>query len=232
MRNAAFIALAALATAGCGPLENPNDVMGNFEVSYSDNLRIYIDGELVAEVTPGSDETIEWNGGSFDVTTVCGDEGTDCPSESYWREVAVDQPWGSEYSLLNFVNLDQERGTPGQRMGGVLREDGGFEMLSGLALGANGPCAAIGVGTVTGAFVDENTAIEDGVITYTWLGACDLGTVTVGTELRLETDYTAARAGDYDVSSVTPEEPIDEEGEQVDPGQPEGETLSSSGFGR
>ncbi len=227
MRFTPLAPLAALfAAAGCGELENPDDVMGNFEVSYSDNLRIYIDDVLVAEVTAGSDETIEWSGGSFDVTAICGDEGTDCPSESCWRDLAVDQPWGADYALLNFVNLDRERGNPGQRMGGVLAEDGSFEMLAGLALGANGPCAAIGVGTVTGAFVDENTAIESGVLTYTWLGACDLGTVTVGTSLRVETDYSAARSGDYDVSSVTPEAPIDEQGEQVDPGQPEGETPS------
>ena len=38
---------------------------------------------------------------------------------------------------------------------------------------------------------------------------------------RLETDATAIRVGDYDVSSVTPEDPIDEEGEAVDPEDPE-----------
>ena len=42
----------------------------------------------------------------------------------------------------------------------------------------------------------------------------------MGLSLRLESDFTARRTGDYDVSSVTPEAPIDEEGEPVDPEEP------------
>ena len=53
------------------------------------------------------------------------------------------------------MNLDLERGTPGQRMGGVMDTDRNFAMLSGLQLGANEACAVIGVGVVEGAFDDE-----------------------------------------------------------------------------
>lgn len=221
------LTLSALMTlTACGELEEPRDVMGNFEVSYSDNLRIYIDGELVAEVEAGAEETIEWNGETFEATQVCGEEGNECPSQAYWREAAVDQPWGPEYGLLNFVNLDQERGEPGQRMGGSMLADGSFTMLSGLGLGNNGICQVLGVGTVEGQFSEDNAAIEDGVVSFTWAGQCQLGdNLTVHSELRLETDFTASRTGDYDVSSVTPEAPIDEEGEEVDPEEPEGATL-------
>ncbi len=214
------------AFTACGELAEPRDVMGNFEVAYSDNLRIYIDGELVAEVEAGSEELIEWNGESFELTQVCGEEGNECPSEAYWRDAAVDQPWGPEYGLLNFVNLDDERGSPGQRMGGSMADDGSFTMLSGLGLNGNAACQVLGVGTVEGQFNDDASAIEDGMVVFTWAGQCQLGdNLTVHTELRLETDFTAARIGDYDVSSVTPEAPIDEEGLEVDPEEPAGEAL-------
>lgn len=209
--------------AGCEELTTPQDRAGNYDVSYVDNLRVYIGDELVAEVTSGEDATVEWDGETFQVSTLCSDEGTECPGEVYWREVGVDQPWGDTYKLLNFVNLDDERGTLGQRMGGTLEDDGTFSMLSGLALGGKDNCAALGVGTVTGKFNGLNTAIQDGVIAFEWAAGCQVGEVTIGTTLRLETDYTAARIGDLDLSSVTPDEPIDETGETVDPESPDDE---------
>ncbi|MCK6503799.1 hypothetical protein L6R53_10435 [Myxococcota bacterium] len=216
----ARLALPAVLGLSACELAEPIEVMGNFAVSYADNMRIYINDELVAEVTPGQEAQVEYNGEIFQVSALCGEEGTLCPSESYWREAAVDQPWGPDYKLLNFVNLDLERGVPGQRMGGTMQDDRSFAMLSGLQVGANELCAAIGVGTVTGRFSPDGGAIEEGVITYEWAGGCDLGD-GVGVAIRLETDYTASRTGDYDVSAVTPEQPIDEEGEPVDPEEPE-----------
>jgi len=207
--------------AGCFEAEAPREVMGNFAVTYADNLRVYVGDEPVADVTAGSEETIEWNGESFTASQVCGEEDTACPSESWWRTAAVDQPWGPDYQLLNFVNLDLERGEPGQRMGGLMDAAGAFEMLAGLGIAADNGCAVLGVGTVTGAFNADATAIEDGIVTYEWAAGCQIGEATIGSTLRLETDYTALRTGDYDVSSVTPEEPIDEEGEVVDPETPE-----------
>ena len=229
-RNTLLTALPVLAAAAlmaCGELESPRDVMGNFEVTYVDNLRVYIGDELVAEVESGEDATVEWDGSTFQVSQLCSDEGTECPSETFWRDVAIDQPWGDGYDLLNFVNLDEERGTPGQRMGGTLYEDGSFAMLAGVAVGAQGSCAALGVATVEGAFDSEAAAIDDGTIVYAWAGGCQVGEVTIGLELRIETDYTATRVGDYDISSVTPEEPIDDEGDEVDPELPEEEHAVS-----
>ncbi|NOY28147.1 MAG: hypothetical protein GXP62_19960 [Oligoflexia bacterium] len=210
---------AAIALAAC-QLAVPHDVMGNFEVTYADNVRVYINDELVAEVTPGEKASIEYNGTTFDVSAVCGDDGTDCPSETYSHLVAVDQPWGPDYNLLNFVNLDTEGGVLGQRMGGTLADDSTFSMLSGLAVGGNDLCAAVGVGTVTGSFSADDQAVENGVITFGWAGGCDVGD-GVGVSLRLETDYTATRVGDFDISSVTADDPIDEQGDPVDPQQPD-----------
>lgn len=219
-RVATVAALALVPTAAC-ELEEPLDVMGNYEVVYADNLRVYINDTLVAEVESGEDATIEYNGETFQVSTLCSDEGTECPAETYWGEIAVDQPWGTEYNLLNFVNLDTEHGTPGQRMGGTLDNDRSFTMLSGLGLSGNGNCAAIGVGTVVGQFTEDASEILDGMLVYEWAGGCSIDGVDIGVALRLETDVTAVRTGDYDVSSVTPEEPIDEDGQTVDPDEPQ-----------
>lgn len=216
-----ILALSVLFVGGCYELDAPRDVSGNFDVTFADNLRVFIGDELVAEVTPGSEEEIEWGGGSFTVSQVCEDQATECPGESWWRHVAVDQPWGPKYQLLNFVNLDLEHGEPGQRMGGTLENDGTFTMLSGLAVGGGDGCAALGVGTVTGAFSPNADAVVDGIVAYEWAGGCQIGEVTIGTNLRLESDYSAQRKGPYDVSSVTPEAPIDEEGVEVDPEEPD-----------
>ena len=88
-------------------------------------------------------------------------------------------------------------------------------------------CAAIGVGTVSGQFAAANTAVESGVIAYEWGAGCEIDGVRLEASLRLETDYTAARTGDYDISSVTPQAPIDETGEEIDP-----ESPRVSGFDR
>lgn len=223
LMTAALTTLTALSLSACGELESPRAVTGNFAVTYVDNLRVYIGDELVAEVVSGEDATVEWDGAAFQISTLCGDEGTECPSETFWRELAIDQPWGDGYDLLNFVNLDQERGTPGQRMGGTLYGDGGFEMLAGVAVGAQGACAALGIATVEGTLDASAANIDDGVIVYEWAAGCQVGEVVIGTTLRIETDFTAVRTGDYDISSVTPDEPIDEEGLAVDPELPDAE---------
>jgi hypothetical protein len=214
-----LVLLVAVVT-GC-MLDEPRDVMGNYEVNYVDNLRVYINDELVAEVPSGENETVEWNGETFDITTLCSDEGTDCPAETFWNTVAVDQPWGAEYKLLNFVNLDQQHGEPGQRLGGLLENDDTFAMLSGIGVGAVENCAVLGVGTVTGKFTGRDNEITDGIIKYEYAGGCELGDADIGGTLRLETDFTATRTGDYDISSVDAEEPINEDGGTVDPDDPE-----------
>lgn len=218
-----FAPLALVALTGCFELPATHDVMGNFSVEYANNLRVYIDDTLVAEVTDGEDADIEWDGEIIQVSTLCSDEGVECPSETFWNEVAVDQPWGPDYMLLNFVNLDVEDESAGARLGGLMDENSLFTMLSGLALSGNEHCLAVGIGTVTGNFNADATAIESGIITYGWAAGCAVDGVEIGASLGIETDYTATRTGDYDVSSVTPEEPIDEEGEVVDPEEPEEE---------
>ncbi len=222
-RHIARLTVAALALGACGPLDIPRDVMGNFEVQYDDNIRVYLNDELVAEARSGEDPEITHDGQIFRVSQLCGEEGTECPSDTYWDAVAIDQPWGEEYSLLNFVNLDPERGTIGQRMGGVLDEEGHFAMLAGLVLGANDSCVSGGVGTVLGHFADQAQTVDNGIIRYEWAGGCTIAGVDLGVALRIETDYRAVRTSDFDLSSLpeAAEPPMDDSGEGVDPDAPE-----------
>lgn len=221
--RAPTLALAATTVAlslACGqPLAESRDVSGNYEVIYADDLRVYINGELVAEALPGENPTIEWNGSSFELEAVCGDEGTVCPSEAYWARMGVEQPWGTSNRLLNFISLDTA--TAGTRMGGLLDDAGHFVMLAGLDVGGNEACAALGVGTVEGDFTPGNDGILNGVFAVEWGAGCVIGDVVINGTLRLETSVEAVRTGPLDLGGITPEPPIDEDGEEIDPAVPE-----------
>lgn len=210
---AAVVTLAAGLACTGHPLAQPRDVSGNYDVIYADDLRVYIDGTLVAEAQAGENPTIEWNGSSFELEAVCGDAGTSCPSEVYWSCMGIEQPWGAENRLLNFISLDE--GSAGTRMGGLLEDDGTFAMLAGLDADGNGACAAIGVGTVEGTFTAANDGIVDGVLAVEWGAGCQIGDVVLTGNLRLESTVEAVRTGPLDLGGVTPEPPIDEGGEPV-----------------
>jgi len=225
-RTSLTLVTLSLVATGCGELPQSQDRSGNHSVEYADNLRVFIGDELVAEVQSGEDATVEWDGQSFQVSQICSEDGTECPSETFWGEIAIDQPWGPDYNLLNIVNLDLDSDNAGQRMGGILNPDGSFDMLAGLAVAGNGHCAVLGVATVEGIF-DANNDIQEGVIAYEWAAGCQVDEVVIGTTLRLETDFTTLRTGDLDLSSVAPEEPIDEDGIEIDPGRPDGAYASA-----
>ena len=142
----------------------------------------------------------------------------------------MEQPWGPEYRLVNFVNLDTEVGTPGQRMGGRLDDFGKLEMLAGLQLAGNENCAAIGVGSVHGTMSLDNKRVESGIVRYEWGGGCNIDGVEIGASFKLETDFVATRTGDLDLSSVTPEPPMDDDGDEVDPENPD-EEYAAGGTG-
>lgn len=213
LRPAEVLTLVAL--SGCVPLSGPNDVTGNYEASYVDNLRVYLDDELVADVAAGEDAEITWDGQVFHASQVCADDGVQCPGETYWRTVAVEQPWGVSQGLLNFVNLDPERGTLGDRLGGAMADDGTFEMLAGLDLAGNGACASVGVGKVYGTF--DPVGIDAGVVAYEWAGGCEIGGVGLGVALRIETDYTAVRTGPVDLGAIEVEPPVTTSGSPTAP---------------
>jgi hypothetical protein len=133
--------------------------------------------------------------------------------------MGIEQPWGSGYRLLNFISLDPA--TAGQRMGGLLDDNGHFAMLAGLDADGNEACAAIGIGSVEGDFTPTNDGIVNAVIRAEWGAGCQIGGVTITGSLRLETSVEAVRTGPLDLSGIQPEPPIDEDGEAVDPAVPE-----------
>lgn len=207
-----------LVAPGCFQLDAPRDVTGNFEVAFLPVQRVYVNDELVAEVTAGDEGTFTWDGQVFQVGAVCSDDGVDCPDEVFWTAVGVDQPWGSSSRLLNLVNLDPDVGEGGERLGGRLLDDGTFDVLSGLGLDAAGNCRALAVGTVHGAFSAAGDAI-DGVVRYEYGANCVIGGATLGGSLAVETDYAATRVGALDLSSVEPAPPVTEEGDPTDAGE-------------
>lgn len=205
---------------GCEPLDEARDVSGNFDLAYQDVLRIYLNDELIAEVSPGDDADITFDGQTFQLDAVCGDDGTDCPSETFWGRMAVEQPLGSGNKLLNFVNLDQERGNPGDRIAGLMENDGSFAMLAGIGLDGNEACAVIGVATVVGDFSGGNKPdIDNATIVYEWDAGCQIAGTTLTGSLRIETDVKGVRTGDLDLGELSTE-PIDENGEPIEDEEP------------
>ena len=146
---------------------------------------------------------------------MCGDEGTVCPSEAFWAEIGLDQPNGTANRLVNFVNLDADRGNLGQRMGGLMSNTGLLEMLAGLDLGGNDNCVGIGVASVVGQMSADHSTIDDGIVRLEWAAGCTFDGVEIGGKLRLETDFVADRVSGLDLSSVTPEPPVDEDGTEL-----------------
>jgi hypothetical protein len=213
MTRALALAPVLTVVVGCVPFGAPKDVSGNYDVAFADNLRVFLGDDLVADVQSGEDAAIDFDGQVFRVSQVCGDEGVACPAETYWNVAGVEQPWGPTQRLLNFVNLDPERGDLGDRIGGTMEEDGTFSMLSGLTADAYAACGSLGVGTVTGAFASTNDAIDVGVIAYAWEGGCRFGGVDVGVNVRLETDFTAVRSGPLDLSAIEAEPAVTTSGD-------------------
>ena len=73
-----FFGLTALA---CGfELGEPRNITGNFEVEYHDNMRVYINDKLVAEVVDGDTESMEWDGDIIELQVLCSEKGVQCPS--------------------------------------------------------------------------------------------------------------------------------------------------------
>lgn len=208
---------------GCEPLDEARDVSGNHELVYDDVLRIYLNDTLVAEVAPGDDSSITFEGQTFQLEAVCGDDGTDCPSETFWGRMGVEQPLGTGNKLLNFVNLDPERGNRGDRIAGMLQGDGSFAMLAGLGLDGNEACAVLGVASVVGQFAAGGSPdIESATIVYAWDAGCQIAGTTLTGSLRLETDVRGTRVGALDLADVGGGA-IDGEGEPIEDGAADSE---------
>lgn len=219
MHRSLFLAVTAGCFAlsfACEPLPEARSVLGNYDLTYDDVLRVYLNDQLIAEVAPGDDPTLEFDGQTFELTAVCGDDGTQCPSETFWHRMAVDQPLGTGNKLLNFVNLDPERGQVGQRLAGLMQGDGSFAMLAGVGLDGNEACAVLGVAKVIGAFAPGNAPdIDQATIVYEWGAGCQIAGTTLTGSLRLETDVHGVRTGDLDLAGA-PDEPLDEAGEPLE----------------
>ncbi len=221
----AAVALAALLITGCWDLGEETAVEGNYEITYDDVIRVYLNDELVVELDGAHGGTIPLTDEiELEYDELCSDEDTICPSEAYWDEVAIYQPLGADNALLNAVNIGTI-GEPGVRLAGLLGNDASFDLLLGLSASASEQCLAIGISTADGQFVKSGGAarnafydgIEEGTITLAYGAGCEITPgVTLSAGLRFETDFVGERVGDLDVGSVDVDPAIDENGDPID----------------
>lgn len=228
MKRFLFIVLSSVFVISSCQLQNKTlDISGNYALDWYDNLRVYFNGELVAEFSPeeGGEFPVNDEGDTVNYDEICGEwseAGIPCPSDTYWNTVGIHQPQGPGYSLLNVVNLSEDVGEPGARLPGLVNDDLHTIILVGLGIAADETCTVLGITAAEADFVErtdemETYDIENGVLSIGYAEGCEiLPNVVVSANLVFETDFTGTRIGDFDISSVDAGEPIDEEGEPLE----------------
>ncbi len=176
-------------SAGCSALGGAGDVAGSYAVEYEPTWNIYEGGELVAQIEAGDGSEVELSEGVFVFDVLCEDAEALCPDEALWGSVQVVQLWKDEGAAIQIVNRDLEVGQLGDRLLGVVADDGSFAAYAG----EDPACGGLAVGAVTGVFVEE--AIEEGAVSWSLGAGCALGGLVIDEELRLEAVFTAERVG-------------------------------------
>ncbi len=194
--------LACLAHAACGgfggggsstPAER--DVSGNYTVTYDDRLTLRLDvGGAIREVTqngygPIADfGTINGQPTTLDLTAFCAKPEVVCPSEAFWKSVAVTQPdlKSSQLDLQKLTVVDDTRHSldAGQRaaaISGLVDHAQSDRYLLGLGLqgAASDNCIALGISLAGGRFSRAGERTETGTELRTMAGrpcSLDAGT--------------------------------------------------------
>ncbi|MHB8879057.1 MAG: hypothetical protein ACYC8T_35595 [Myxococcaceae bacterium] len=177
MRAPSSAVVVLLVMAGCGgkgtggraPTETW-DVSGNYALTYDNHLTLKLG--LAGGVR---EATVNGYGGiadfgtlngqplKLDLTEFCARPEVECPSETFWSSVAIDQLDVSrklDLHVINVVNNTEHQldaGVHAAVRGGLVdhRNDENFVVGLGIAGGANANCAALGLSLAGGRFSRE-----------------------------------------------------------------------------
>lgn len=176
---------------GGGSTPGERDVSGNYTLRYDDQLKLKLDvGGAVREVTAnGYGNVVDFgvvNGQpvKLDLTQFCARPEVQCPSESFWAKVAVNQPNLNSNNLdlqqLQVINDTQhvlDAGVRAQALGGLVDHNNDDRFLLGLGIegGSTSNCAALGISLAGGRFSRVGERVETSMLPRTQSGrACDL----------------------------------------------------------
>jgi len=215
----ATLLVGCLDTGGGGGIFKGDDVSveGNFEVNHSDKLSIYYNDALVGEVEAGTGATVDLDGQTFDVDSLCGTGLVTCHPDATWAALAIEMPYGFDVGILNVVHMDAELPHIGTRLGG-LYNDGSFEAFLGGHHIEDTGCDSAMARSLYGEFNETASTIKNGVLMTAFDQGCTIGGAELAFELRIESTFRATRLDDLDLSDVEDEDegPVDVEGDPID----------------
>jgi hypothetical protein len=217
------LAAVTTTTTACWETGGETVAEGNYDIAYTDMMRVYWDDELIAEIDQAQGGTLVLGELEIDYDEFCSDPAYSCPSEVMWDEVAIEQPLGESNALINAVNIGTI-GEPGTRLAGLMDEQGAFTLLLGLSASYDENCMSVGVSTAEGSFSQSLLApsgtydgIDTAAIRVTYAAGCEiLQDTIIGGSLTFEMDFNGTRTGDLDLGEIEPDPPVDETGEPVE----------------
>jgi hypothetical protein len=170
MRRALYVVVGVL-TFSCGgnnSTPEERDVSGNYALTYDDQLKIRLDvGGAVREITQQGYGgivdfgTINGNPTTLDLTAFCAKPEVQCPSEAFWKKVAITQPdlKTSRLDLQKLVVVNDtehvlDAGVRAASLSGLVNHADDDKYLLGLGIqgGTASSCAALSVSLAGGRF--------------------------------------------------------------------------------
>jgi hypothetical protein len=168
---ATILALLAC-SAGCEDKAPASDVRGNYDLTYDDvvTVRLKVGGAVQEqESTESGTVTFQHEGQpvTVNLAELCAREEVQCPSETLWAKVSVDQPdidaERPNTHVLNVINnTDRElpAGEEADVVAGLVDEYDRFGLLLGAAQESEGDCGLLAVSTAGGRFSHEGERVE------------------------------------------------------------------------
>lgn len=169
----AFVpALPALFGVACVDNTPASDVRGNYSLSFDDRLTLKLNvGGVDHEASAREGETVSFtvNGEpvTLDLAEFCGRPEVQCPSETLWTEVSIDQPQIAAQNpnthVINVINNTQRDLPPGQGaqvVSGLVDERDRFWLYLGGGNEGEGDCRLLALSTAEGRFTHEGETEE------------------------------------------------------------------------
>lgn len=170
---------ALLLLAGCGPTTQDGaarawDVRGNYALTHENRLTVKLDvGGAVRERTASGTDTVDFgsvNGQpvTLDLAAFCAKPEVQCPSETLWKQVAVDVQEVERDQALHVVQFvrndirDLSAGQKAEVVGGLVDHSQEDRFLLGLGArsAGQGNCGAIAISLAGGRFTRLGERME------------------------------------------------------------------------
>ena len=204
------------------------DVRGNYAITHGDNLSVTISaGGVISNGEGPHGGVITAGDHTLELSKLCELPGVHCPSEAFWDDVAINQPFFDTTEphnpwLLQVVNVSDDKGVYAMERGGIVGEDGKMVLVLGLGGVAAGTCGLVGGSIATGEFekdaLDQATGKITGEVVVVYAGGCLFPgeEALAGASITLKSQWTGVRTGNFNVPSGIDAPVLNEEGEELD----------------